>query len=140
MVCMLECLVCGSRLSGLHDGSAAAGRQGGAAAPWAMTGSYLVRVIFHALVQVESPGSGRLTPDETHRSTGSFTESTTVDSFTRRARTPKPAVSGRLDPGRGVARQKNKLQGPLVTSTRCPNEWYLVPASLDHRLLVTHSI
>ena len=40
MVCMLDCLVCGSRLSGLHDGSAAAGRQGGAAAPWAMTGSY----------------------------------------------------------------------------------------------------
>ena len=53
MVCMLECLACGSRLSGLHDGSAAAGRQGGAAAPWAMTGSYPVRVIFHALVQVE---------------------------------------------------------------------------------------
>ena len=48
MVCMLECLACGSRLSGLHDGSAAAGRQGGAAAPWAMTGSYPVRVIFHA--------------------------------------------------------------------------------------------
>ena len=48
MVCMLDCLVCGSRLSGLHDGSAAAGRQGGAAAPWAMTGSYPVRVIFHA--------------------------------------------------------------------------------------------
>ena len=54
MVCMLECLACGSRLSGLHDGSAATGRQGGAAAPWAMTGSYPVRVIFHALVQVES--------------------------------------------------------------------------------------
>ena len=54
MVCMLECLARGSRLSGLHDGSAAAGRQGGAAAPWAMTGSYPVRVIFHALVQVES--------------------------------------------------------------------------------------
>ena len=48
MVCMLECLARGSRLSGLHDGSAAAGRQGGAAAPWAMTGSYPVRVIFHA--------------------------------------------------------------------------------------------
>ena len=54
MVCMLECLARGSRLSGLHDGSAAAGRQGGAGAPWAMTGSYPVRVIFHALVQVES--------------------------------------------------------------------------------------
>ena len=48
MVCMLECLACGSRLSGLHDGSAAAGRQGGAGAPWAMTGSYPFRVIFHA--------------------------------------------------------------------------------------------
>lgn len=48
MVCMLECLARGSRLSGLHDGSAAAGRQGGAAAPWAMTGSYPFRVIFHA--------------------------------------------------------------------------------------------
>ena len=48
MVCMLECLARGSRLSGLHDGSAAAGRQGGAGAPWAMTGSYPFRVIFHA--------------------------------------------------------------------------------------------
>ena len=58
-----------------------------------MTGSYLVRVIFHALVQVESPGSGRLTK---LKSTRSFTKSTTVDSFAG-AHTPKPAVSGRLE-------------------------------------------
>jgi hypothetical protein len=95
MVCMLDCLVCGSRLSGLHDGSAAAGRQGGAAAPWAMTGSYPVRVIFHALVQVEPPGSGRLTKP---KSTGSFTKSTTVDSFAG-AHTPRGGVSGRCVQG-----------------------------------------
>ena len=95
MVCMLDCLVCGSRLSGLHDGSAAAGRQGGAAAPWAMTGSYPVRVTFHALVQVEPPGSGRLTKP---KSTGSFTKSTTVDSFAG-ARTPRGGVSGRCVQG-----------------------------------------
>jgi hypothetical protein len=84
-----------SRLSGLHDGSAAAGRQGGAAAPWAMTGSYPVRVIFHALVQVS--GVSRLrTPHGTqiHRILYKVHHGGLLFAG---ARTPRGAVSGRLE-------------------------------------------